>query len=112
MRLASVLNDPQIVAFSKFQYGIHVRRLPIEVDRKYGGDSSSRSTANEPPSSAIDFTLVVKMFLELRDIHVKGALIDVDKLWLCSSLENGLNGGGKRVRNSNDHISHADTSSQ
>src|SRR5271165_4954278 len=98
MSLAGIFYYDQIPSLGQLENPIHVSRLPVEVNRHDRRNHPASAAGNRPSGKLIAIAPRFQEFAKLFRIHVVGALVDVDKLRLRTSLGDGFGGSDESVR--------------
>src|SRR6266853_2334681 len=109
MRLAGVLDDDQVVLPGNIENGIHLRGLPVEVDRDNALYDETALGMHKLATCGIEVALGLKIFAQPARIHVVSTLIDIDEVRPRSCLRNGLRCGNERVGDCDDNVAGTNT---
>src|SRR5450631_1937878 len=107
MSLARVFNYYEPEPLGECEDCVHVRHLPVEMDRKDTAHAAAAPTADEL-SIRIGRALLFEIFPKSLGTHVVCILIHVDKLRMRSGLGNGFRRGDKGIRDSYDDFAGLD----
>src|SRR5262249_17683526 len=103
-------NHPQVELGRQLQDGIHVRRLPVQVNRNNSDDALLRTPFDESATIAVEITAHFQILTQPFRGQCVGLFINVHKPDLCAGLGNGFGRCNESMRNRNHDFSGLDTS--
>src|SRR6266436_3664735 len=104
MRLASILDNDEIIFASESKNWIHISGLAINMNRNDGGYGRLQLPMDEPAGFRVRGALMLEVLFQLARIQTIGAFVDVDKIGAPTGLAYRLCGCDKGVRNGDENV--------
>src|SRR6267154_5616687 len=104
MRLASILDNDEIIFASESKNWIHISGLAINMNRNDSGYGRLQLPMDEPAGFRVRGALMLEVLFQLARIQTIGAFVDVDKIGAPTGLADRLSRRDKSVRNGDDNV--------
>src|SRR5258706_9582289 len=109
VRLAGVFDNDESELLSHLKDGIHVRGLPIEMNRDHRSDGFAQRTVDIAARASVECALGLHILAQKRRIQRIGPGIHIHEIRKRSGLRNCLGRGNECVRNRENNVSRLNT---
>src|SRR5258706_2348206 len=109
VRLAGVFDNDKSELLGHLKDGVHIRSLPVEMNRDDRGDGFAQRTVDITARAAVECALGLHILAQKRRIQRKGFSIHIHEIRKRSGLRNRLRGRNECVWNGDNNVSRLDS---